>query len=81
MVDTKDLALITCSYGPDLERCRRLCASVDKFVPIRIKHYLIVPRRDYPMFAELINSRRKLLCTEDVVPGGFVQVPFLHNGG
>ena len=79
MVNTSNLALITCSYGPDLERCRRLCASVDKYVPAGIEHTLIVPQRDYSMFAEFKNRRRSLLITEEVVPGRFIQVPMLRK--
>lgn len=69
------LAIITCSYAPDAHRCRRLCHSIDRFVPENIEHCLIVPRRDYPLFADLAGGRRRVLVTEEVVPGGFTQIP------
>lgn len=69
------LELITCSYLPDADRCERLCRSVDQFVAKDIAHTLIVPRRDYDTFAPLANSRRRVLKTEDVVPGHFRQLP------
>lgn len=68
------LHIITCSYGMDLERCRRLCASVDRYVPARIKHTLIVPERDLHLFESLTNARRDIRTTESVVPGGFRQL-------
>jgi Family of unknown function (DUF6492) len=69
------LEIITCSYRPDLERCRRLCESVDRFVPRDVFHTLIVPRRDLPLFAGLENGRRRVLAVQDVVPGSVCQLP------
>ena len=70
---TEDLHIITCSYGPDFERCQRLCESVDCFVPERIPHTIIVPRRDLDTFASLHNSRRVIRSVESVLPQGFRQ--------
>lgn len=74
---TENLHIITSSYGPDLERCRRLCQSVDQFVPRRIPHTLIVPERDMEAFAELGDDRRTVLSAESVLPSGFRQLPGL----
>ncbi len=74
-MNSEKLAIITCSYGPDASRCRRLCRSVDRFVPAHIEHCLIVPRRDFPLFADLNSGRRRVLVTEEVVPGGFTRLP------
>jgi hypothetical protein len=71
-----ELALITCSYAPDILRCRRMCHSVDRWVAGDIKHLLIVPARDVPLFRALENGRRSVLAVEDVVPGKFWQLPF-----
>ena len=68
------LHIITCSYGPDLERCKRLCASIDQYVPSHIRHTLIVPERDLEAFAPLAGDRRAVLSTESVLPGGFRQI-------
>ncbi len=72
---TEQLAIVTCSFAPDAQRCRRLCRSVDRFVPETVEHCLIVPRRDYSLFADLNKGRRRVRTTEDVVPGGFRQLP------
>ncbi len=69
------LEMITCSYGPDLHRCRRLCESVDRFIPTSVQHTVIVPSRDYRAFAPLENNRRRVLITQDVVPGSYRQLP------
>lgn len=73
------LAIVTCSYALDEERCRRLCRSVDRFVPTNIEHHLIVPRKDIPLFTGLQSGRRRLSAVEDIVPGKFWQVPFLQK--
>jgi hypothetical protein len=76
---SETLHIVTCSYGPDFERCRRLCASIDRFVPDRIRHSLIVPRRDLERFTCLTNQRREVHATEAVVPGGLRQFRLGHR--
>lgn len=76
---TEQLSIVTCSYGPDAQRCRRLCASIDRFVPSTIEHCIIVPRRDYPLFRDLHKGRRRVCITEEVVPGGFQQLPLTQK--
>ncbi len=73
--DNERLEIITCSYRPDIERCRRLCESIDQFVPADIRHTVIVPPRDYREFAPLQNHRRTVLTTRDVLPATFRQLP------
>ena len=72
---TNKLTIVTCSYGPDILRCRRLCNSIDRFVPASVEHCIIVPRRDYPLFRDLHTGRRRVHVTEEVVPGNFRQLP------
>ena len=69
------ITIVTCSYGPDAGRCRRLCQSIDRFVPTTIEHCIIVPRRDYPLFSDLHHGRRRVHVTEEVVPGNFRHLP------
>ena len=71
----EELHIITCSYGPDLERCKRLCETVDRFVPWRIRHTLIVPKRDLEAFSGLANGRREIRSTETTLQGNFRHVP------
>jgi len=67
--------IITCSYSGDLEVCRLLCASVDKFAPEGVTHRLYVPRRDLPLFADLATSQRILGAQEDLLPKWLWKVP------
>lgn len=74
-MNSEELEILTCSYGPDLERCSRLCMSVDRHVPGDIGHVLVVPRRDYRKFAVLRNARRRVFAAEDILPRRFFQLP------
>ncbi|QFU77172.1 hypothetical protein EY643_16750 [Halioglobus maricola] len=70
------LEIITCSYGPDLDRCRRLCESIDRHVSGDIRHALVVPARDYKDFISLANERRSVRVVEEVLPSGYRQLPW-----
>lgn len=67
--------LITCSYSGDLEVCRMLCATVDRFAPEDVTHSLYVPRHDLPLFADLATSRRTIGAQEDLLPKWLWKVP------
>jgi hypothetical protein len=71
-----DLAIVTPSYRPDLERCKALCTSVRKFVDPEIEHVLIVPRRDRAAFAPLANERTRIVTVESILPIKAWQIPF-----
>lgn len=62
-------ALATPSYRGDLERCRLLCESVDRFVSGHAVHYLLVEDRDVPFFRELEGPRRRILPESQLLPG------------
>ena len=69
------VSLVTCSYGPDFERCQRLCHSVDRWVAPDMRQVLIVPARDLVRFRTLENHRRDVVAVEDLLPAGFRQLP------
>lgn len=48
-------------------------------VPDHIEHCIIVPRRDYRLFSDLQNVRRRVVTTEEVVPGGFRHLPLARK--
>ena len=68
-------AIITPTYRNDLAIVRGLCASVDAFVGADVHHYLVVPRGQYRLFADLISARRTVMVIEDVLPHGFFKLP------
>ena len=70
------LAMITLSFRRDLERCRLLCNSVDKYVPQTIKHFLLVDHRDVPLFKSMGTERRDILIAEEILPKWLFRMPF-----
>lgn len=71
-----DLSLVTCSYGPDLQRCEALCQSVARYVDPAIEHVLIVPKRDAALFEPLTNERTRVVTVESILPIKAWQLPF-----
>ncbi len=71
--------LVTCSYGPDRERCVRLCATVDRYLPESMGHLIIVPRRDFAAFRELEGGRRRVVTVEETLPRRYHQLPSIQK--
>jgi hypothetical protein len=69
------LAVITPSYAPDLDLCGDLNASVLRYTPDDVRHYIITPARDVPLFSRLRGSRTEVLAVNDVLPRRIVTVP------
>jgi hypothetical protein len=67
--------LITCSFRGDLDICRLLCRSVDLFAGPEFTHRLYVPRRDFPLFADLESPRRQIFAQESLLPFWFWKAP------
>jgi hypothetical protein len=63
------IALATPTYAPDAARARLLCAGVDRWVSGIDEHVLIIDRRDWPVFADLVGAGRRVLVKEDILPG------------
>ena len=59
--ETNEVALLTPTYGRDLELCTLLCESVDRHVSSFSKHYLLVPDCDVPLFSHFESERRIVL--------------------
>lgn len=83
--ENDQLALITCSYRPDFERCERLCASMNTFIDSEVAHFIIVPDRDRALFAKLDSKSCTIISSEEVLPARFIQLPlfkkwWLDNG-
>jgi Family of unknown function (DUF6492) len=70
-----DANLITCSFRGDLEICRLLCASFDRYVPDSFIHTLYVPAADVPLFADLQTKRRRIMTEESLLPFWFRKAP------
>lgn len=61
-------AIATPSYSGDVERCRLLCASIDRFVTGHTAHYLLVNDADVALFAPLAGPRRRVLSQSALLP-------------
>ncbi len=68
-------ALVTASYSADLERCRLLCETVDRFVTGHDHHYLLVANNDVTLFRQLEGSRRTVVSEGDILPGWLHDLP------
>src|SRR6201989_1974438 len=62
------VALLTPTYGRDLEICTLLCESVDCHVKSFSKHYLLVPDCDLPLFEPLASERRVVIPASTYLP-------------
>jgi hypothetical protein len=62
------VALLTPTYGRDLELCTLLCESVDRHVTSFSKHYLLVPDCDLSLFSHFESERRSILPASKFLP-------------
>ncbi|HPR13498.1 MAG TPA: DUF6492 family protein [Bacteroidales bacterium] len=74
------LAIVTTSYRNDLDWCRILCESIDRFVPEEIMHYLFVEDRDVSLFKRLENKRRRVISQNEIIPWWMLRLPFRFRG-
>ena len=72
-------ALITPSFRGDFDRCALLVESASRHVPASVAHYLVVDRRDVPMFRPLAVGRTRLVVVEDVVPWWIMRIPAVRR--
>jgi hypothetical protein len=69
------VALLTPTYGRDLEICTLLCESVDRHVKSFAKHYLLVPDSDMALFALLSSERRIVIPASTYLPAWLRPLP------
>jgi hypothetical protein len=72
-------ALVTPSYWMDVERCRFLLETAERWVPAHVRHYLVIARRDVPLFKSMLSARTTLLVVEDIIPPWLFRVPGLRH--
>ena len=65
---TQSFAIATPSYAGDVERCRLLCASIDRFVTGHAAHYLLVEDADVALFRPLEGPRRRVIAEFELLP-------------
>ncbi|MBA3448906.1 MAG: hypothetical protein H0T56_15120 [Pseudaminobacter sp.] len=65
---TTTSALVTASYGPDFERCRLLCETIDRHVAGMSHHYILVEHRELALFRQLETRTRTVIDERDLLP-------------
>lgn len=63
----------------DVERCRFLLESAERWVPPWVHHYLIIANRDIALFKPMLTSRTTLIVVEDIIPRWLFRVPGLRH--
>ena len=69
------LSLITLSFAGDLENCRLLCETADRFAPAEARHLLAVPKTDMPLFRPMAGGRRTIVAEEEFLPAWLRKLP------
>src|ERR1700733_13369033 len=72
---TLNYALVTPSFRLDIERCRLLVESAERWVAPSVRHYLVIDARDVAMFRPLLDSRTEILVVEDIIPSWLFRGP------
>ncbi len=71
------VAFVTQSYRGDLEECRLLCESIDRFAPEEMRHYIFVNDEDYRLFRDAgFSSRHEIRRKGEVLPWWLVRFPW-----
>jgi hypothetical protein len=78
-VNNSGHAIITPSFRGDFDRCALLVESAARHVPESVAHYLVVDRRDVPMFRPLAVGRTRLVVVEDVIPWWIMRIPAVRR--
>lgn len=63
-----DFAMVTASHGPDFERCRLLCESMDRHAVGARRHYILVAAHDVPLFRQFQGPERIVIDERDILP-------------
>ncbi len=72
-------AMVTLSYGPDFQRCSLLSQTFERFVDRRVKHYIVVDRRDLNLFQSLRSDRTEILTVESILPPWVFRLPMARR--
>lgn len=70
-----DLAVITPSFGPDVEIFTDLRRSVQEHTPSSAVHHVIVPRGDRATFARFAGERCVVRTEPEILPRRYVRTP------
>jgi hypothetical protein len=63
----------------DVERCRLLIESSERWVTPALRHYLVIAQRDVPLFKPMLTSRTTLVVVEDIIPKWLFRLPGMRR--
>lgn len=63
----------------DVERCRFLLETAERWVPADVHHYLVIAKRDLPLFRPMVSSRSSIVVVEDIIPNWLFRLPGLRR--
>lgn len=69
------LEVLTPSFGPDFELCAALHRSVLAHAPDSVRHRIIVPRADLPLFRRLAGPRAEIQDEAEFLPRSIRKLP------
>jgi Family of unknown function (DUF6492) len=72
------MLVLTPSFGPDFELCADLNRSVLGYSPAEVRHQIIVPKNDVPLFRKLANDRTQIRTEAEFLPTSFVRAPWVN---
>lgn len=72
------LQVVTPSYGKDSELCRELNRSILEWMPEDVKHHIVVPSQDVPMFRMLAGNRTEIHDVGEFLPSTMWKLPTLN---
>lgn len=74
-------AVMTASWSADLDRCRLMCESLDRFLAGDWHHYLLVELADVALFSTLEGPRRTVVSEAELFPWWLRSFPDPSNFG
>jgi hypothetical protein len=76
------ISLITSAFRRDVELCALQCESVDRYVSCYVKHHLIVPDDEVPLFDRFNAARRVVVPASQLLPSWLRPMPRMlqHKG-
>src|ERR1700743_1789867 len=77
--ELNSVALLTPTYGPDLDLCTLLCESVDRHVGSFSKHYLLVRDSALPLFAHFASESQVILPASKFLPKWLRPLPAIFQ--
>jgi hypothetical protein len=76
--ESRRLVVVTPSYARDYELCRDLNRSIDTWMPGDVRHHIVVPRIDLPLFRTLAGNRTVIHDVGEFLPSAMLKVPKLN---